>query len=157
MAKKMKRKGIYTYYKTHKRRRDSRHWWRRIQSNKYRRERVLTKKALQVVMVSILMYLLAGLGNGRSYLWLLPWSLTVGAILISSKKYLRASKTKKPESRNMIVVLQNTEDEKEIKNTPSRIIETPAKKQHNKNQHQDSAAAADPIPSHTPSEDPGNE
>jgi hypothetical protein len=109
------------------------------------------------VIVSLLIYLLAGLSNGRNYLWLLPWSLIVGAILISSKKYLRASKTKKPETRNMISILQNTEDEKKIKSTPSTIVQIPAKKQRSKDQHQDSSTSANPIPSHNPSEDPGNE
>jgi len=123
-------KAIYTYYK---KRRDSRHWWRRIQSRKYKRVRVLTKKGVQVVMISVLIYLLAGLSSGRNYLWLLAWSLIVGTILISSKKYLRASNAQERKPPNTDAVLQNTEDEKEMQSTPSRIIQIPTEKQRKKN------------------------
>lgn len=150
---KIRRKGIYTYYKKHKRRRDSRHWWRRIQSRKYTRARVLTKKGVQVVMVSVLIYLLAGLSNGRNYLWLLPWSLIVGAILISSKKYLRGYKAQECNTPNTDAVLQKTEDEKEMKSTPSRILQIPPKKQSDKDHHQESATGTNPTPSQTSSED----
>ncbi len=104
-------------------------------------------------MVSVLMYLLAGLSNGGNYLWLLAWSLIVGTILISSKKYLRASKTKEPKPRNTDTVLQNTKDEKEMKITPSRILQIPPKKQRNKDHHQESATDTNPTPSQTLSED----
>jgi len=123
---------MHTYYK---RRRDSRHWWRRIQSRKYKRVRVITYKSVLVVMVSVLMYLLAGLSSGRNYLWVLAWSLIVGTILISSKKYLRGFKSQERKPRNTDVVLPNTENEKEKKGTPSRIIQISQQRQLKKDRH----------------------
>lgn len=78
-------------------------------------------------MVSVIMYLLAGLSSGRNYLWLLAWSLIVGTILISSKKYLPGSKAQERKPRNAGAVLQNTEDEKDAKHTFKNTSNTSGK------------------------------
>ncbi len=111
-------KTIYTYYK---KRRDSRHWWRRIQSRKYRRELIV--RSILVVIVTATMYLLASLNSGRNDLYLLAWCLIVGIILIPFMLNLRVSKAQKPKSTKADAVLLNTENEKEKKGTPSRIIQ----------------------------------
>ena len=95
------------------------------------------------------MYLLAGLSSGRNYLWLLAWSLIVGTILISSKKYLQGSKAQERKPRNTDAVLQNTEDEKEMQSTPSRILQIPPEKQRNKDHHLESTSGVNPMPSDT--------
>ncbi|MCP4258994.1 MAG: hypothetical protein GY774_16035 [Planctomycetes bacterium] len=105
------------------------------------------------MIVTILIYLLAGLSSGRNYLWLIAWALIVGTILISAKKYLRASKTKELIPPNMAVVLKNTDDEKEMQTTPSRIIQIPPEKQRKKDHHMESATGTNPTPSQTTSED----
>jgi hypothetical protein len=77
-----------------KKRRDSRHWWRRIQSRKYRR--VLIKKSVVVVIVTAGMYLLARLSSGRNGLCLLAWCIIMCTILIPFKKILRCTESKEP-------------------------------------------------------------
>ncbi|MBW7992841.1 MAG: hypothetical protein FVQ84_22865 [Planctomycetes bacterium] len=83
-----------------KKRRDSRHWWRRIRSRKYKR--VLIKKSVLVVMVTAGMYLLASLNSGRNGLCLLAWCLIVCIILIPFKKILRGKESKEPPQRQQV-------------------------------------------------------
>ncbi|MCP4258688.1 MAG: hypothetical protein GY774_14485 [Planctomycetes bacterium] len=75
-----------------KQRRDSRHWWRRIQSRKYRR--VLIVKSVLIVMVTAVMFLLASLSSVGNGLCLLAWCLVVGIILIPFQKNLRGTQSK---------------------------------------------------------------
>jgi len=48
---------------------------------------------------------------------------------------LRVPKTQKPKSTKTNAVLQSTEDEKEIKTTPSRIIQISQQRQLKKDRH----------------------
>jgi hypothetical protein len=84
-------RGMYTYYK--KRRIDSRNWWRRIQSRKYRQELVV--RSILVMIVTAIMYLLTSLNSGRNVLYLLTWCLIVGIILIPFMLNLRVSTAQK--------------------------------------------------------------
>ena len=126
----MEIRTIYTYYK---KRRDSRHWWRRIQSRKYRRELIV--RSILVVIVTAAMYLLTSLNSGRNVLYLLAWCLIVGIILVPFMLKLRASKAQKPKSLKADAVLPNKENEKEKKSTPSRIIQISQQKQLKKDRH----------------------
>ena len=130
----METKAMYAYYK---KRRDSRHWWRRIQSRKYRRELIV--RSIFVVVVTTTMCLLALLNRGRYVLCLLAWCFIVGIILIPFMMKLRVPKTQKPKSPKTDSVLQSTEDEKEIKTTPSRIIQISEQRQLKKDRHIQSA------------------
>jgi hypothetical protein len=105
------------------------------------------------VIVSVLIYLLAGLSSGRNYLWLITWVLIVGTILISAKKYLWASKAKDLKLPNTAIILKNIDDEKEVKSIPSRIIQIPSEKLRKKDHHLGSASGANPTPPQTASED----
>ena len=125
----MEIRTIYTYYK---KRRDSRHWWRRIQSRKYRRELIV--RSILVVLDTAAMCLLKSLNSGRNVLYLLAWCLIVGIILVPFMLKLRASKAQKPKPRKEDSVLSNKENEKE-KNTPSRIIQISQQKQLKKDRH----------------------
>lgn len=121
---------MYAYYK---KRRDSRHWWRRIQSRKYRRELIV--RSTLVVIVTVTMCLLALLISGLNVLCLLAWCFIVSIILIPFTTNLRVPKTQKPKSPKTNAVLQNTENEKEIKTTPSRIIQISRQRQLEKDHH----------------------
>jgi hypothetical protein len=81
-----------------KKRQDSRHWWRRIQSGKYRR--LLIIEIVLVLMVTAAMLLLAFLNIVRYSLCLLAWPLAVGIILIPLIMKLRRRKSKRPHQRH---------------------------------------------------------
>lgn len=103
-----------------KKRRDSRHWWRRIQSRKYKR--VLIKKSVQVVMVTAGMYLLACLSSGRNSLCLLAWCLIVCTILVPFKKKLRGTESKKSPQEQQ--TSRRVSKPQEIKATSQLTIKT---------------------------------
>ena len=75
------------YYKG-KKRRDSRYWWRRIQSRKYRP--LLIKKSIQLVIVTAAICLLAILTRGHYGLYCLAWFFIAGVILISLRQNFTA-------------------------------------------------------------------
>ena len=77
-----------------KKRRDSRHWWRRIQSGKYRR--LLIIEIVLVLIVTGAMFLLAYLSGVRYSLCLLAWPLVVVIILIPLIMKLRRTKSERP-------------------------------------------------------------
>lgn len=85
-----------------KKRRDSRHWWRRIQSRKYRR--VLIIEAVLLVIVTSAVFLLAYLGSIHYGLCLLAWCLAVGIILIPLINSLRRTESKEPPQAKQISV-----------------------------------------------------
>ncbi|MHC4160405.1 MAG: hypothetical protein ACYSSO_15170 [Planctomycetota bacterium] len=105
---------MYSYKYKGRKRRDSRHWWRRIQSHKYRR--VLITKSVQVVIVTAGMYLLASLSSGLNGLCLLAWCLIVCTILVPLKKILRGKKSKEPPQVQQ--ALRKLSTSQEIKPTP---------------------------------------
>ena len=84
-----------------KKRRDSRHWWRRIQSRKYRR--VLIIKSILLVMVTAIMYMIASKSSFGNGLCLLAWCLVVGIILIPFKKILRGKQSKESSQAQQIL------------------------------------------------------
>ncbi|MCP4257840.1 MAG: hypothetical protein GY774_09980 [Planctomycetes bacterium] len=126
-----------------KQRRDSRHWWRRIQSRKDRR---IIIKSVQVVMVTIGIYLLVYLTIiGRNHLCLLAWCLIVGTILIPFMKNLRDTEFKEPPQAQQTSkrVTQPQEDRAasqritkastyRIKEIPSNSINTESKETESK-------------------------
>ncbi|MBN1806150.1 MAG: hypothetical protein JW837_12960 [Sedimentisphaerales bacterium] len=73
------------YYKG-KKRRDSRYWWRRMWSRKYRP--LLIKKTLQITMVTIALSLLALLTAAYGMLYFLAWCLIVGIIIFPLQRQL---------------------------------------------------------------------
>ena len=84
------------YYKA-KKRRESRYWWRRIRSRKYRP--LLFKKTVQVTIVTIALALLAYLTYGQSvllyYLYCLAWCLMVGIVIFQIKQELSDTQSTK--------------------------------------------------------------
>jgi hypothetical protein len=129
------------YYKA-KKRRDSRHWWRRIRSRKYRP--LLFKKTIQVTVVTIALGLLAYLTYGQSVLlyllYLLAWCLMIGIVIVQIKQELNDTqflkvprkhrKPKKlPKQRKIKVFSRRT-----AKTSKYRIDEMPAERIKTKSQ-----------------------
>jgi hypothetical protein len=73
------------YYKA-KKRRESRYWWRRMWSRKYRP--LLIKKTIQIMVVTVALTLLALLTTALSILYFLVWCLIVGIIIFHLQREL---------------------------------------------------------------------
>jgi len=121
---------MYAYYK---KRRNSRHWWRRIQSRKFRRELII--RSILVLITTVTTSLLAFLNRGLYVLCFLAWCCIVGIIIIPFMMHLQVPKTQRPKSPRTNDLLQSTKNEKEIKITPTRIIPISQQKQLKKDNH----------------------
>ena len=123
------------YYKG-KKRRDSRYWWRRIRSRKYRG--LLIKKSIQLAIVTAAICVLAILTGGRYDLYFLIWCLIVGVIFISLKQNLRDTESleQPQEQRHSKSKLQDitTASQQTPEKSAYPIDEIPSKKTKTKSQ-----------------------
>lgn len=85
-----------------KKRRDSRHWWRRIQSKKY--YKTIIKKVVCIWFLSIGVYLFTALGIVPNDLLAVVWAILVVAIVIpdKSKQHKRAEKIARAEEKHWL-------------------------------------------------------
>lgn len=124
-------KSCITMYKG-KKRRHSRHWWRRILSRKYRRLLFITSTLILIVTAAL--FLLASMSSGRNELCFLLWCLIVGIILVPSIMIFRRKESEEvwPQTQHASVILSKSQEiETDLQQNPEasehRIKEIPSK------------------------------
>ena len=120
-----------------KKRRDSRYWWRRIRSRKYRG--LLIKKSIQLGIVTIAICLLAILTRGRYGLYGLAWCIITGLILISLRQNLGDTQSlespRKPQTSKTLKLQEITAASQQTpQKSNHRIDEIPSKKSKTESQ-----------------------
>jgi hypothetical protein len=125
-----------------KKRRDSRHWWRRIQSRKHRR--LLIVDIILLAMVTAAIYLLAAFRPAPGSLYLLAWCIGAALILVPSALIIRASEAKNtPRPQNVTPAVSqpaelDSASQQTGKDSAHRIKEIPSKSTDRQSQHTES-------------------